>query len=1453
MADNIGKINLYNIKSEQLFTRDEKSITDTSSSIFNSLMEFVEKEDTSDENLSQDDIITYAKNGESFDKTAERLGFIKGTPEYEEFLDANKNAAKRKWFQVSENVRIPASLADKVNKEELLDENQQKQEIKKYNNIVQEKTKEKHRKREQMQREKTARLDAQYRELGLINYKGKNQKITGRYSDKSTKQFTIIGQCKNGRILAQSSDGQLCIISHDGVVLSNEYLKNPQKYKSADTYNKNRKKTQELNQKANEFYKIADNNSGINSIRKMQKFLNENINHTKIVEFLDSYDALLNRTDKKGNKIYSDSSIIDTVTSEIGASGHSEQKKVLDTLMQLLTSAARKAGVSEHDIKKANDSFQNAYYVEYKSLNGAFRKTNPKDMEKAMNFLRGAIIARTSGTGKVSDSQAIRDIKGIAKEEHNSAVKSYNSARSSEGWAAAAGDNICGWFGCNTREQMYNKLGNNKAFVEALLNAKSEAEFKKIYQYGIKTKNGKTIKGFGIPFDANKIAAKRNATDNYRSAVMCDSTIKIVNSLLKKAYGYSELRNEIKTKFKYDDKTIDQILSSLGVDKDSSETQKRNALKEFLKQTKEGATQSYIELTKGKTLSQMQKDVELITRSAFGTSDIVKDVMQFNENQVVTEIITEAAFEIAGTVALSFVPVLGEMAAARLAVSASRWGMKCIKLTNFALKAEKGFAAAKKIQQGAGMASVGRKAKVINKAAQVGSQMANAGVATAAITVSNGKDAKTVVRKTLMNMSFAGAGATSGILAPKLMQAFGITDSAIASEIAEEIINAAATYGITKIAGDEYGSTDAFIDFATGLIMSRISHVKGGKVNDNVPRDTNGNPIAGGLFNKREGGFLDKILNKFDSRTEFEKAAANRAAAKYSKAIENGLENAIEQGKVDSDIIQTLSFKGSNHSLNDATLGVSISDRLVDALMMDKQGKTFVKTLNPQADVSQISKYVSDGSVCSINGKLYVNDNGTAIPIKMSKEKFEQLFPPLLCASMTQGGGTNICAATSQINGMLETAGGRARLFSMIEETADGGIVVNLANGRKPIRFPEGKPIDLGCKFLDNAPDGIKLIEQAFMANNIVKSSVNNVTDISNISTEALQKQTRIKRPSNETARDIGGTTEIRYNSYNSKTKSLKDDIYENLNDIINQFVPGEDVLIIHWDGHARTIVDYDKVNQIVTYRDPMSPGVDTQCTFVQLMHKGSHSTDGYGSYISLQKRTPINTVSEGLPQGYQKSGTAKIGGDEYPAAINSRGTIMVYHNGDWLDEREIRNAKGYDWRQRLVHNKEADISAPVDNQIFSNQSAGINNVPVKTDGIGFGASTRTISLGNNYKTVAKTAEGNPIAARVDESGRVVILKDGRETPVSLDNVDYERVHETSTDSYLFFKKDSRGQVIFAVSNSPEPPAIITQKESISKSSASEDIPTVIINKTNETKPGISESQDKKSKKRFNI
>ena len=197
--------------------------------------------------------------------------------------------------------------------------------------------------------------------------------------------------------------------------------------------------------------------------------------------------------------------------------------------------------------------------------------------------------------------------------------------------------------------------------------------------------------------------------------------------------------------------------------------------------------------------------------------------------------------------------------------------------------------------------------------------------------------------------------------------------------------------------------------------------------------DADGIPLAGGASGSSSGGgFFSKIKNKisdsFSSETPIEKQVRIANEAKTQRAIDSGLNDAIAQGKVNSDIHDRINAPGSRASISDATTGYAISDRLIDALERQKNGNTFVTRLSDNIDLNNISRHIENGGVCSVNGKLYINNNGEAVPIRMSPKTFDRLFDPMKLATMTQDGGTHICVATSQINSMLETPSGRTRL-----------------------------------------------------------------------------------------------------------------------------------------------------------------------------------------------------------------------------------------------------------------------------------------------------------------------------------------------------------------------------------------------------------------------------------------
>lgn len=599
------------------------------------------------------------------------------------------------------------------------------------------------------------------------------------------------------------------------------------KQKEAAEINRNIKINKTAKGIAANIYKICDDNAAAANKKEFWAQLNQ-INKDNVIAVLDNYDKVL-------EKHTGDSSLLDTICSEIGSSSANRQK-ALNHIYNSLEQAAKAAGVSDAELKNARKKFSASLKHEFDKLG----RVDTKEMDKVVDFLRGATAAakviKQNGDKDVSTKDAMKTFlngeDGLIAHDKN-AQKMYKDARDAEGWVAKTGDWVCGLFGCTTIADMDKKLGKHAADVKKLVaaaNKNDEAEFKKIYK-----------QVFGIDFNPKAIQARQTAKENFEAAAAFDSSHKAFATLENKTKNmdYNGIRNEIKKSFQYSDSDMDAIIDSYAEQKglsNASAQDKKYILNQFIKESRQTYLKEFQKLSKGKTLEQMGQDVDLLTKSAYGTNDIVKDVMKFNENQVMTDMVTSAAFEIAGTIALQFVPGLGQLAAAKLAVSAAKWGVKGVKIANYASKAQKALSTVSTAMNAT------KKAKII-------SSVATTGVATATVNLTNKKSVEETLRKTLMNMSFAGVGVSSSILAPKLMKSFGIVDKALANEVAEEIINIAGSYGVTKIAGDNYGETDAFIDFASGLLISRLAHVKTGKhsIDPTIkpdPTDPHGSPVG---------------------------------------------------------------------------------------------------------------------------------------------------------------------------------------------------------------------------------------------------------------------------------------------------------------------------------------------------------------------------------------------------------------------------------------------------------------------------------------------------------------------------------------------------------------------------------------------------------------------------------
>lgn len=558
--------------------------------------------------------------------------------------------------------------------------------------------------------------------------------------------------------------------------------------KQEETKQKQEKATKEGESIANALKSDMD---GVGTSDTFSSNINK-INKDNVMETLAAY-----------KKISPSESLIQTISREWEVGGLSVQERVdaINHIMDALVAKAKEVGVSEDDLFKAQNEFSTAIRTQVRSIG----RMDMSEAEKAVDFLHGAILAKQVGKNQNIDSKNARNIfVKNASDENTTAQKAYADARKEEGWAAKTGDTVLGWFGCTTKDDMDKKLGKYSNDIKRLQEASGdEKKFRQVY-YEV----------FGIEFDANKVAAYEAEKNNIQDAEVYSNAINVVNDVLSTSQSkdYSTICAELKQKLNYDDKTINAIVDAyLKKNKINNATNKdkKEMLIQFMNDTKTQCSKEYQRVTQGKSLDQMQEDLDLIRKSAFGTKDIVKDVIKYNENQLYTEMAVRGAAEVVGTIAVCWIPGVGEAACAKTAASFAKFGYEASRLARMASTMERGF-------------QIVKTASEASKITRGVTAVVGTGVATAAVNASDGRTAKETIKKTIMNMSFAGVGATAAEIAPLLIKAFGFTNK-VATEVAEQIINAVGAAGITKLSGGDYTSTDGIIDMITGIVLARLT------------------------------------------------------------------------------------------------------------------------------------------------------------------------------------------------------------------------------------------------------------------------------------------------------------------------------------------------------------------------------------------------------------------------------------------------------------------------------------------------------------------------------------------------------------------------------------------------------------------------------------------------------
>ena len=519
--------------------------------------------------------------------------------------------------------------------------------------------------------------------------------------------------------------------------------------------------------------------------------------------------------------------------------------EALKYIMKQLGNEAIAKGVSTDEVEALVTEFNTSADDEFGSV-GVIDATV---MDNTMKRLLGLTQGATLNADDISVAEAQESVTTGAQNEYNTAKQSYDTAREEEGWFAKRGDDFLGWFGYTTRADMEEKLGKYKGDIEKLQNCQTEEEFQTAYK-----------EVFGIPYDGKKVAAYQAAYSDYVVAYGAKENADKMQTLFDEARGlnYDAYKTKVMSAMNMSADEVDALVDGMSEEymAQHPNSNKKDVLRNWVDQQKQQSIQQFDQIAKGRSLEQINQDIDSVRQAAFGTNDIVNDVIKYNSNQQITGMATEIAAEIAVTTALAVVPGGQAFAAARVAASAAKWGSRGVKLARYmpkaanlaskassavrnskvvrtatnattrAANAVKDSKLARNVSNAAGKIKDATPAGVRTSAGRIARSSDAAFEGTLAVNLVDGKSVEDSLKKALQNAAFAGAGATSAELAPFVAKALGCS-SKVATEICEQSLDLASTAGISYGVSGGYTSDDALIDVITGVAMNRIGKIKG--------------------------------------------------------------------------------------------------------------------------------------------------------------------------------------------------------------------------------------------------------------------------------------------------------------------------------------------------------------------------------------------------------------------------------------------------------------------------------------------------------------------------------------------------------------------------------------------------------------------------------------------------
>lgn len=176
----------------------------------------------------------------------------------------------------------------------------------------------------------------------------------------------------------------------------------------------------------------------------------------------------------------------------------------------------------------------------------------------------------------------------------------------------------------------------------------------------------------------------------------------------------------------------------------------------------------------------------------------------------------------------------------------------------------------------------------------------------------------------------------------------------------------------------------------------------------------------------------------------------------------------------------------------------ALSENYLSDFRKVMNNEPIVKEFKAETPLEEVVKNVPIGEVATVGKKFYVNDNGSLVELKMTKEKYLELFPPIKRYSLNQK-QLGDCWFVSTLDDLMNDSAYRAKLYQLFRQDGND-IYIKFPDGKNEIKFPKSKVIlSKNGKNVSGAL-GFQMIEQAFTIHRNNKYTDNPYEDITKFS-----------------------------------------------------------------------------------------------------------------------------------------------------------------------------------------------------------------------------------------------------------------------------------------------------------------------------------------------------------------